>query len=443
MRHNKYTTILVSAIVIALSGCDKEAPFLANAPEGQLNCNALSVDYINSNTRANDVNTGDFTVNFISTKSKETIKSFIYSEMPEIVTLPAGEYSAEAVYGESKEAAWDNPVYSGSSSFSIQAGKITDEIDPIECSLRNMKVEVDVLDETGINVLGDDVKVVVSAGTGQLTYDGDHKGSIGYFDYVEGSKTISAIFSGTIGEDLINLPPVLYENAAPGNAYKIRFHINRPDNVNDGDIIVGEGFQVNATIEIQDENHVVNEDEPNEPTIIEDDMRPVDGSDDNNEDPGKDPEEDPGNDPGTDPQPGFDPPTIDSDITIDQDHTSMPTGTKVEVDDISSLSFIVKSETGIIGFTIDIKSDTLKEDILEGVGLKTHLDLVNPGELREGLEGLGFMTSEDVENQKEVPYDISDFLPLLGIYGEANHRFEMTITDANGTTYATLWLHNN
>ncbi len=286
MKRNIFTGFLASATIIALSGCDKEAPFLPNTFEGQLNCNALSVDYINSNTRATNVNTGDFTVNFINTKSNETIKSFIYSEMPEIVTLPAGDYTAEAVYGENKDAAWDNPVYNGSSSFSIQAGKITDEVDPIECSLSNMKVEVDVLDETGNDLLGDDIKVLVKAGaTGQLTYDGTHKGSIGYFQYVDGSETITAQFSGTIGGDLITLPAVTYDNAAPGNSYKIRFHINRPDNVNDGDINVGDGFQVNATIEIYDENHIVNEDEPDEPTIIEDDMRPADGSDDNQEDP--------------------------------------------------------------------------------------------------------------------------------------------------------------
>ncbi len=122
---------------------------------------------------------------------------------------------------------------------------------------------------------------------------------------------------------------------------------------------------------------------------------------------------------------------------------SMPTGRPVEVEGLTALSFIVKSQTGITGFTIDIKSDTLTEEILEGVGLKTHLNLVNPGDLREGLEGLGFHTSENVENQTEVSYNISEFLQLLGIYGEANHKFEMTITDANGTTYAILWLHNN
>jgi hypothetical protein len=103
----------------------------------------------------------------------------------------------------------------------------------------------------------------------------------------------------------------------------------------------------------------------------------------------------------------------------------------------------VASEVGITGFTVDIVSDVLSASTLQGVGLDSHLDLVNPAsdEMNQNLNNLGFPTRDKVLNKTFVTFDITTFLGLLDLTGNGNHDFVMTITDANGgMTIKTLML---
>lgn len=428
MRNLIYTALIAMASMLTLAGCDKESNFQFDAEKGRIDCNAISVDYIRTGTRAG-VETGDFRVNFIDTKTNTTIESFLYSEMPEYVALPAGDYRAEAVYGDGTAAAeWENPYYKGSSSFSIEAGKITKEIAPIKCSLKNMKVDVEVADETGMDIVGKDVCVTVTAGRSSLEFKEEYVDSTGYFKYVEGSRTIVAEFSGTVDDMMINDVRKTYDNAAPGNAYRIIFHINRPDNTDPGSITTVNGeITIDATIQIINVEEEVDPD--SEQPYLEDDMRPT-------QDPNVDPN------PGTDPDPGTDP--SDNGPHIEIKSPGIVLDQECEIDGSSTLAFDVTSETGITDFVIDIDSTTLTPEELEGVGLQAHLDLVNAeGDLKDALEGLGFPTGDKVEGQTKCEFDISGFMPLLTVLGEGTHKFKLSITDAGGTTKATIWLHNN
>lgn len=440
MKHNIYSHILASATMVALAGCDKEANFMLQ--EGQLNGKAVAVDYVNSGTRASNINIGEFIVNLVNTQTNEIEKSYTYSEMPEVVTLPVGEYRAEAVYGENKIAEWENPFYKGATTFKIEAGEITDHVDPIECELKNIKVEVDILDETGFDIVGEDVQVVVNAGkSGELTYDTEHLDSIGYFRYDTGSYTIIAELSGTIDGLYTDGVRRVYDNAAAGNSYKIRFHIQRPDNTNPGDIQIGNGITVDASIEIKDENHIIDPNEPENPII--DDMRPVNGDETNPDDPGKDPGNDPT--PGDDPQPASGGPTIIPEgfelgvpYVVSYDEESDEEFPEV----YTPVKFKVTSETGINEFKIHINSSTLTQETLESVQLSSKLNLVNPGEYKEALENLGFPTGDNVKGQTSIDFDISKFVPLLGLLGSGDHEFEITVSDQSGTTTGTIYLRN-
>ncbi len=106
----------------------------------------------------------------------------------------------------------------------------------------------------------------------------------------------------------------------------------------------------------------------------------------------------------------------------------------------------ITSEVGITGFTVDINSSVLTKEQLVGVGLDTHLDLVNPANdsLNESLNNLGFPTRDNVLNQKSISFTITQFLSLLDLTGNGNHDFVMTVTDANGgVTTATMMLSDN
>ena len=103
----------------------------------------------------------------------------------------------------------------------------------------------------------------------------------------------------------------------------------------------------------------------------------------------------------------------------------------------------VTSTTGIVGFTVDIVSDVLSGSALQGVGLDSHLDLINPANdsMNESLTNLGFPTREKVLNQTYISFSITQFLSLLDLTGNGNHDFVMTVTDANGgVTVQTLML---
>ena len=103
----------------------------------------------------------------------------------------------------------------------------------------------------------------------------------------------------------------------------------------------------------------------------------------------------------------------------------------------------VTSQTGITGFEIDIISDNvLTPDVLTGVGLNPHLDLVNPGEYEEKLQGLGFPTGTNVQGQKSLSFDISSFMELLTMLNqEGNCDFKLTVSDASGTNIKTIQLN--
>ena len=103
----------------------------------------------------------------------------------------------------------------------------------------------------------------------------------------------------------------------------------------------------------------------------------------------------------------------------------------------------VTSQTGVTGFEIDIISDNvLTPDVLTGVGLNPHLDLVNPGEYEEMLQGLGFPTGTNVQGQKSLSFDISSFMELLTMLNqEGNCDFKLTVSDASGTNIKTIQLN--
>lgn len=418
MKHNIYSIILASASILGLAGCEKESAFDLKPGEGQLNSGSLSVDYINrgKQTRA-DVQVGDFIVNFINTETNETARSFKYSEMPEVVALPVGSYRADAVYGDNAIAEWENPFYKGDSSFDIESGKITENVDPIECSLCNIRVTVDIND-LGLGLLEDDAKVVVKAGIGELTYTPETK-KAGYFRFVDKSTTIAAVFSGTVDGVYVEAVPMTFNNAAEGNSYNIHYTINRPDNVNPGDIEIDDtGITVDASITIRDENKEINPNEP-EDNLLEDDMRPENGIGS-------------GDEPGTGDEPGDEPESPKKPQIIPLSE-GLVLNKFCKVDECE-FKVVSDSEEGLKTFTIKIESPSLTPEELASVGLTDEFDLINPEPYEEALEGLGFTVGDKLKEQikeyKECTFSITSFLSMIP--GEGNHKFILTVEDGNG-----------
>lgn len=420
--------MLAAAALTTLSACEKENTFVLGQDEGRLDCRSLKVDYANreNTVSSRSVDLGDFEVNFINTATGETARSFKYSEMPEVVALPVGNYHAEASYGDNPVAEWDAPFYLGNSTFKIEANKITDNVDPISCRLSNIKVTIDFNDE-GSGKIGDDAIVVVSAGQeGSLTFTktGENAGRTGYFRYIEGSTTLTATFSGTVDGKYVEGETKAYDNATSGNHYKINFSVHSADNTEPGGI--SGTINVDGNVTVIDQNETV---DPNDTDreYKTDDMRPVE---DENQGSG----DEPGPDDPIDPTPGEDdnlPKAVGNEFNMNEVYV---------VDASSPCSFTVTSShpDGFTGFDVEIVSNTLTPEELSTVGLTDKFNLINPGEYAEILTNLGFPVN--LGGLKSADFNMSGFMMLLQALGSGDHKFVLTVTDGHGTSVNTVWL---
>ena len=94
----------------------------------------------------------------------------------------------------------------------------------------------------------------------------------------------------------------------------------------------------------------------------------------------------------------------------------------------------IEAENGFSNLKVKIDSETLTPELLEEVGLASEFDLAYPGDLRTGLESLGFPVGDQVLGKTTLKFDITKFTPLLGSYGPATHKFIITAIDQSGNS---------
>lgn len=414
---------LMMALVVLMPSCSKEEPFPNNKETdatGTVNFHKMVVSVnADENVVKSSPDVGAFRVEI--TDGVKTHYDGTYAELPEILTLPVGENYTVTVHSPANpDADWDSPYYEGKQTFSIVENDVT-FVEPVVCRFSNVKVTIRYADDLK-KVMGDDCSVEVVCGeNGRLTF-GKEETRSGYFRYVEGegTPTLVATFHGTVEENMEDNFRT-YTNVAPGNHYIITYSLHTPDGPLPSQVgTVTPGVYVDATVERVNMN--VNVDV--EDDILKDDMRPSEGG-------------------GTDPNPPTPPTgnepkivaTVDGKTDFESPYMVHDGITvKVKVDS--------EAEAGVKVFTVDIDSETLDEGTLSDVGLAKHLDLVNPGEFATPLQQMGFPVN--VGGMKDIPeFDISTLVPLLSLLGEPgvvyNHKFILTVGDANGTTVYTLY----
>lgn len=282
MKHNIYTIIIsAAAVMTGLASCEKESAFVLNEGEGMLDCESMTVEYINGGRQVrsaeDNVTVDKFMIKFVNS-SNDTISKYGYTELPTVVSLPVGEYTIHAEYGNDVIANWDSPFFHGKSEkITIESQKIKKHAQTISCKLSNIRVAVNFDNLTDVV----NPKVTVVAGeaddSGSLDYTPTTQtnGQIGYFK-VGNSSTLSATFSGTVTNSDGTIKTLTatktFDKVEVGNAYTINFKVNNPVINNDGSITIGDengnnGFTVDATITISDQTELVDPDKPVEDII--------------------------------------------------------------------------------------------------------------------------------------------------------------------------------
>lgn len=413
----KYLILTFLTAGLMLGGCSKESPFGGDdqVQEGQIMKSALDIFASNDNilitkgaTRATGYDLNEFNIAFLTEGNTTPVKSFKYGEMPDIVNLPAGTYSVVATYGDNKMAEWENPNFLGKSdSFEVKAMEITSYIEPIECSLENIKVTIEY-EANLFSKMSSDSYVEVKIGDNSGLQYGKSERRAGYFRHTD-ETTLVATFHGTI-DDSVVVETKSYSGIQKGCWYKLTFKLHGQSGSGTGG--ASGSITVDASVNVDDVNGDINIEED---TPLDDGERPGDGG---------------SSDPGQENPPLFT--AISPGLVFD---------TPWNVTASTPVKFMITSnaEGGFEELTCDIISDDLTPEELERVGLASHLDLVNtPGSVDEEgtmasiLNGFGFPVN--VGGKKEAVFDITSFMPLMVVFGNHRHEFHIHVKDANGVT---------
>lgn len=412
MKHSITSFLLLFALMLA--ACDKEAPFPPDPQEGtgQLSLKASDLSVTNSEiviSRA-IIDPSDFIVEIVDADGAVR-NSYRYGDMPEVVTLPVGDYVLRAHLGDNKDAAFDEPYFYGELNAKVEKDKVT-EPGTIVCTLSNMKVTIIMTDELK-EVLSDDAKVTVKAGEhGSLDFLPSETRS-GYFRHYPGSSTLVAVFSGKVDGYVDNSTVTFTEDQVkPGHHYKITYRLHNPDDPNAGGYFAA-GLVVDAKVEVSNLNFSVDYEE-----FLVDDWRNKEGDDGGGDD-------DQGDGPVLTPSDGV---SFDTEMNP-EDFGEGKKDCKLLIDS--------SADGGISGFVVEIGSDN--DGFINSVDemLGTRLDLINDVAKFENLRSLGLPCGEEVSGKARVEFNITELLFMLGAF-PGHHTFSVSVTDANGTTKKTL-----
>ena len=393
--------------VLVFSACHSEAmDENVSHAKGNLNLSSLKTDvdldietvYVGS--RADEtVDVSNFLVAIYDSKSQK-VEQWKYSEMPEIVSLTVGTYSIEVLSAEAPSNGFDAPFYKGTATCEIKENELVD-VPAITCKLANMLFSV-VYDEEFQDKMGNDVVTTISVGENSLDipYTETRKA---YLIAPEGeTAALNVTLKGTIDGETIDYSKRIDQvRVGVHNIIKYEFDPVSDGSMGDGTLNVA----INVDSSMNESDEVVGTNPGEEPGI---DDFPTEGGEDSGEGGGEQ-----------------NVPSI-----IGSDFNENPFDIENDVLDIkgaSTLKVEINAENGIAHLYVEIQSETL--DVTE-VGLMNNFDLAYPGDLEEGLNGLGFPTGANVIGQKHTTFDISTFTGLLVSF-EGNHNFVIRVVDQN------------
>ncbi len=425
MKHHILSVAAAAAMALGLGSCHDDCQIKEAEATGSLSFASMSVDVsvaenvmrtvpaLHKAPARSTVDVSDFLVT-IKKADGETTHQWKYASMPEIMTLEVGTgYTVEVKSHEVQKAEWARPYYLGTKTFDITDSEVT-EIGTVVCRLANIKVTIKFADELLAQLGADAVVNVLANDEGSLDFTPSETRS-GYFAAIDGSSTLVATFTGTVGGHPERIQRTLTDVAAGQHriiTFKLKPNNQEPDP--ETGTINPDGIGVDLEVESEDLNGDVTIDED----VIVSGDRP-------------DKEGDGQEEPPTPPTP-----PAGDEISFDSEYLDLEGVNKASEfgDGLKPAVVLIKSKNPIENLKIAIDSESLTEDLLTDVGLAKEFDLANPGQFAEGLTGLGLPNGADVKGKTEVTFDITGFMTLLCIYPDAISKFIITLTDNTGAS---------
>lgn len=425
----KYSAIaLLTTLSLGLGTCDNHNYGAEGETLGRVSFESFGVDVEDNETVIDTraaVDVSDYLVKVTDSRGVTKLEC-AYAAVPEVMTLPVGDYTIDVKSHTVLPAEFNHPYYAGSKSFSVKANDITD-IGTVTCKFSSIRVTVKY-SENLKPLLGDDVEVIVEAGTGgRLVFTPSAhpaESFSGYFEAVDESTTLIATFKGTVaGNPDMWLRKELTDVKAGHHriiTFKIKGLPEPPEET--GTIDPGSGITLDTTVEDVDREGNVTVDEE----ILDDKDRP--GQETPEEDP-----DDPNKPDKPDPKPENDvdittpDPKEGADKLVFDKEIVLPT-TASGVVNISCTSGLAHLYLEVTTTNEDFKGIAVS---MFGDGTEP-FDLAYPGATGETLKGMGLNVGDEIINEKDVVFDISTFIPLLeGFAGTTTFKLTVVSNDGN------------
>lgn len=413
----KYFLICLTLLagMLAFTACHSEVMEGQSTGKGELNLASMTAEV---NTEVETVYLGsraesgtDFS-NYIVTvydAQSQKINQWKYSEMPEIVSLAVGTCTVEVTSAEAPTNGFDIPYYKGSTTCEIKENEIVD-VPAITCKLANMMFSVEY-DEEFKSKMSEDVVTTITVGDNSLEIPGSETRKA-YLVAPGGETTsVTVTLKGTIDGEAIDYSERFDVKTGVHNVIKYDF-VPVSDGTGDGSTLK---VAINVDSSLTGSDEVIGVNPGEEPGI---DDFPEGGG------------EEPGDGDGEGDQ---NMPTIvgadfnGSPFDIEKDILNV--SIKTDMDNPIPLQVTLSAPNGIAHVYVTIDSETLTEELLTEVNLAKDFDLAEPGDLESGLNNLGLPTGENVIGKTEIPFDITNFTPLLGMFGVATHNFIIRLVD--------------
>ena len=411
----KYFLICLTLLagMLAFTACHSEVMEGQSTGKGELNLASMTAEV---NTEVETVYLGsraesgtDFS-NYIVTvydAQSQKVNQWKYSEMPEIVSLAVGTCTVEVTSAEVPTNGFDIPYYKGSTTCEIKENEIVD-VPAITCKLANMMFSVEY-DEEFKSKMGEDVVTTITVGDNSLEIPGSETRKA-YLVAPGGETTsVTVTLKGTIDGEVIDYSERFDVKTGVHNVIKYDF-VPVSDGTGDGSTLK---VAINVDSSLTGSDEVIGVNPGEEPGI---DDFPEDGG------------EEPGDGDGEQNMPTIVGSNFNGspfDISKDVLNVSI----KTDMDNPIPLQVTLSAPNGIAHVYVTIDSETLTEDLLTEVNLAKNFDLAEPGDLESGLNNLGLPTGQKVIGQETVLFDITNFTPLLGMFGVATHNFIIRLVD--------------
>lgn len=411
----KYFLICLTLLagMLAFTACHSEVMEGQSTGKGELNLASMTAEV---NTEVETVYLGsraesgtDFS-NYIVTvydAQSQKVNQWKYSEMPEIVSLAVGTCTVEVTSAEAPTNGFDIPYYKGSTTCEIKENEIVN-VPAITCKLANMMFSVEY-DEEFKSKMGEDVVTTITVGDNSLEIPGSETRKA-YLVAPGGETTsVTVTLKGTIDGEVIEYSERFDVKTGVHNVIKYDF-VPVSDGTGDGSTLK---VAINVDSSLTGSDEVIGVNPGEEPGI---DDFPEDGG------------EEPGDGDGEQNMPTIVGSKFNGspfDISKDVLNVSI----KTDIDNPIPLQVTLSAPNGIAHVYVTIDSETLTEDLLTEVNLAKNFDLAEPGDLESGLNNLGLPTGQKVIGQETVLFDITNFTPLLGMFGVATHNFIIRLVD--------------